>query len=774
MISDACHIRPGYRALGHTPRPASYGFRPTKANWATAQQKADAFLAKLNLTEKVGITTGTGNGPCIGNIAPIERIGFAGLCMSDGPAAVNRQDLVSIFPAGLTAAASWDRDLMYQRGTYLGAEFKAKGSHIGLGHPLGGRNWEGFSPDPYLTGAAMTSTVTGMQAPGVQSCSKHFIGNEQETQRSNTVSANGTNIEGISSNIGDRTLHELYLWPFADAVRAGTASLMCSYNRLNETYSCQNSELLTGILKRELGFEGYVMSDWFATHSGVTSANAGLDMTMPGYLDATTAYSGLSYFGANLTEAVRNGSVSEARLDDMVRRIMTPYFLLHQDKDYPTVDPSAMYILESMYGLGGVLSVPARDVRSNHASLIRNLGAAGTVLLKNTNSALPLKKPHNIGVFGNDAADLADGLSLPYPSPPTGYDIGTLDIGGGSGSGRHTSIVSPLEAIKARAQLTGARVQYITDNSIISQPNGASTIIYPIPDVCLVFLKTFAQEGFDRLSFEADWNSTQVVNNIASICANTIVITHSVGVNTMPWANNPNVTAILVAHLPGEQSGNSIVDILWGDVNPSGKLPYTIPAKESDYDIPIINITDVSTPDAWQSDFTEGLLIDYRHFDALDITPAFEFGFGLSYTTFSLKSKLSLTTTPSARGLSPYPDARQGIVPGGNPDLYTTLVTASISVSNTGSISGATVVQLYVSPPQSSTPSGTPVKVLRGFEKVKIDPRRSAKVQFSLTRRDLSYWDTIAQQWRVPKGEIKISVGFSSRDLPATQTIRLL
>ncbi|OBT52682.1 hypothetical protein VE04_07087 [Pseudogymnoascus sp. 24MN13] len=742
--------------------------------WEHALVKANAFIARLNLTEKVSMVTGD-NGPCIGNIAPIERLGFSGICMSDGPTAFNRADLVSIFPAGLTAAASWDRDLIYQRALALGSEFRAKGSHVGLGpvggplgrHPLGGRNWEGFSADPYLTGVAMASSVRGFHDAGVQSCSKHFIGNEQETQRSNTVFADGTNIEAVSSNIDDRTLHELYLWPFADAVKAGTTSIMCSYNRVNQTYACENSELLNGILKKELGFQGYVVSDWFATHSGVKSANAGLDMTMPGTIDveSLSAGTGLSYFGANLTTAVNNGSVPMTRLDDMVRRIMMPYYFLGQDKNFPTTDPSAMHVLAAQYGASlGVPEIPARDVRKDHAKIIRKLGAAGTVLLKNINSTLPLKSPKNIGVFGNDAPDPTDGLTIisdgSFESETYGYDIGTLDVGGGSGTGRHSSLISPLSAIKFKAQEIGARVQYITSNTRLAANDFRS--IFPTPDVCTVFLKTFASEGRDRTSFENDWNSTAVVNNVARKCPNTIVVTHSGGVNTMPWAKNPNVKAILAAHYPGQESGNSIVDILWGDVNPSGKLPYTIPEHEFDYDIPVTNLSSVTAVDEWQADFTEGLMIDYRHFDSKNITPLYEFGYGLSYTTFSLSS---FSVSKLVKNPPAIPDASKAILPGGNPDLYSPLLTASTKVSNTGSLAGSTVVQLYISLPQDSVPTGTPLRVLRGFEKVALKPGERKDVKFTLTRWDVSYWDVIAQTWRIPRGEVKVSVGFSSRDL---------
>ncbi|KAJ9634217.1 hypothetical protein H2199_009101 [Coniosporium tulheliwenetii] len=702
----------------------------------------------------------------------------------------------SVFPAGLTAAASWDKGLIHQRGVYLGEEFRGKGAHVALlpvagtlgRSATGGRNWEGFSPDPYLTGVAMDVTIRAVQSTGVQTTSKHVVGNEQETQRNpSTIFPNGTSvsnvlfgappggitIEAVSSNIDDRTMHEVYLWPFADSVRAGTTSIMCSYNRLNASYGCQNSKILNGILKDELAFQGYVMSDWGATHSGVSSVLAGLDMTMPGgisFLSDTP-----SYLGQNLTAAVQNGSVPEARLNDMVRRVMTPYFLLGQDNDFPPVDPSStdanfftLLAPPSTWRYEFNLTGPSNvDVRGNHAQLIRQLGAAGTVLLKNVNNALPLRNPQNIGVFGNDAGDFLNGLYSVTLSSNGDYEFGTQAVGGGSGTGRFTYVIPPLDAIKARANHAspdGALVQYILNNTLILQPDGLSTLLPYPPEVCLVFTKTFATEGFDRTTLELGWNGTEVVNTIARTCNNTIVVTHSGGLNILPFADNPNVTAILAAHFPGQESGNSIVDVLYGDVNPSGKLPYTIARNASDYNAPITNSTELLTtrdPNAWQADFTEGLMIDYRHFDMANITPQYEFGFGLSYTTFDI-GNISLTAlTDGPVSALPPPAATQ---PGGNPTLWDALYRVTVTVSNTGDIGGATVAQLYLDM-GSGAPEGTPVRVLRGFEKVSVQPGQSTEVSFALTRRDISYWDIVAQNWRISSGEMTVSVGLSSRDL---------
>ncbi len=493
-------------------------------------------------------------------------------------------------------------------------------------------------------------------------------------------------------------------------------------------------------------------------------------MNMPGAIDQAGIATGKSYFGSSLVQAVSNGTVSMSRMDDMVRRIMIPYFLLGQDKGYPTMDPSSLYVLAAQCGISFPIQVTARDVRADHATLIRKLGAAGTVLLKNFNSTLPLQSPRNIGVFGNDAPDLTGGLTFVDPLPSNGFEFGTLDIGGGSGSGRHSSIVSPLEAIKAHAALTGARVQYNTDNAVISANEFSS--IYPTPDVCLIFLKIFSQEGSDRLSFELDWISTFVVNKVAEHCPNTIVITHSAGVNTMPWASNPNVTAILAAHYPGEESGNSIVDILWGDVNPSGKLPYIIPINEADYDVPIVNLTNITSPNSWQSNFTDGQFIDYRHFDAENITPLYKFLYGLSYTTFNITFPISVSTL--VKKPSELPNALLPIAPGGNPELWVSLLKLTTTVTNTRPREGSTIIQLYVSLPQDSVPAGTPIRVLRGFEIIILKPGEKVDVAFSVMRRDVGFWDTEAQQWRLPRGKILFKVGFSSRDLRKSTEVQLV
>jgi beta-glucosidase len=616
----------------------------------------------------------------------------------------------------------------------------------------------------------MEKTITGLQDAGVQATAKHFIGNEQETQR-NPVFVNGSldeaQFDAVSANIDDRTIHELYLWPFANAVRANCAAFMCSYNRLNGTYGCQNSKTLNGLLKTELGFQGYVMSDWGATHTGVAGIESGQDMDMPGGIGLYGLYHQYgSFFGNNISTAVTNGTLELARLDDMITRIMTPYYYLGQDQDFPTIDPSGgdlnTFLPKSTwtrpYNLTGESN---RDVRGDHGALIRKHGAAATVLLKNVNGALPLKAPKSIAVFGNDAGDDTQGFYNQVD-----FEYGTLSVGGGSGTGRLTYVVTPLDAIKARAAQDKALVQTWLNNTLIATSNMTDLWIPKTPDVCLVFLKTWAEEGADRQSLEVDWVGNDVVESVAKYCNNTVVVTHSSGINVLPFADHPNVTAIVAAHYPGQESGNSIVDVLYGDVNPSGRLPYTIAFNANDYNAPpttAINTTGI--PD-WQAWFDEKLEIDYRYFDAQNISVRYEFGFGLSYTTFEISDIQTECLDDAITSAA----EEQATAPGGNPALWESIYNVTVSVANTGDVDGAAVPQLYVSFPDS-TPAGTPPKQLRGFTKVFLAAGASETVAFELMRRDLSYWDIISQQWLIPTGEFTLSVGSSSRNLTAFATI---
>jgi beta-glucosidase len=714
--------------------------------WASAHAQARSLVAQMTTAEKVNVTHGW-PGSCVGNTGAVPRVGVPPLCFADGPAGIRGQEFVSAFPAGIHVGATWDKELMYKYGRALGDEYHGKGVNVALAPvagPLGriargGRNWEGFSNDPYLSGAGMGAVTRGIQDAGVIATPKHWLLNEQEFRRRETDLG-----EAISSNVDDRALHELYVFPFMDALREGAGSVMCSYQRANRSYGCQNSKLLNGILKTELGFEGFVVSDWDGQKSGVASANAGLDVTMPR----------AGFWGDKLLEAVNNGTVSEDRVDDMVTRLLAAWFLLHQENDYP---PPAMYSNTQKHD-------PV-DVQADHAELIREIGAAGTVLVKNVNRTLPLKKPRFLCIYGYDAVVKAS----PWDNPDRfngGYEVnfgwnilnGTLISGGGSGSNTPPYVVSPFQAIQERV----ARDKGILRWDFFSEKPSSA---YVNAEACLVFINGYASESYDRTALADDF-SDRLVSNVAAQCTNTIVILHSAGIRMVSsWINHPNVTAVVFAGLPGQESGNSLVDVLYGEVNPSGRLPYTVAKQESDYG-PLLNST-VSFDNYPEDNFDEGLYIDYRAFDRGDIEPQFEFGFGLSYTAFNYTN---LSTSLNDAAASEWPDVDVEVVQGGHPTLWNTVAEVTCAVSNTGEVDGAEVVQLYLGVPGDDTPA----RQLRGFVRVgPLAPGESRPAFFGLSRRDMSVWDVASQQWRLRRGEYKIWIGASSRDLRLNGTLKI-
>lgn len=411
-------------------------------------------------------------------------------------------------------------------------------------------------------------------------------------------------------------MHELYLWPFADAVRAGVGSsklnsiscppvysrllrtrvlnswsilkigtdlsaVMCSYNQVNNSYACQNSKLLNDLLKNELGFQGFVMSDWQAQHTGAASAVAGLDMTMPG---DTVFNSGESYWGTNLTLAVINGTVPEWRIDDMATRIMAAFFKVGNTLDQPPINFDS-WTLDTYGPLHASVGANVQqvnfhvDVRGDHASIIRNIGARGTVLLKNTNSALPLSKPKFLAVIGEDAGP---NLYGPNGCSDRGCDNGSLAAAWGSGSANFPYLITPDTALQAQALSDGSIYQSILDNyatseieALVSQAH-VTSIVFVNADSGEGYISVDGNEG-DRNNLTLWHSGDDLIQSVSALCNNTIVVIHSTGpVLISEWYDSPNVTAILWAGLPGQESGNSITDILYGKVNPAARTPFTV------------------------------------------------------------------------------------------------------------------------------------------------------------------------------------------------------
>lgn len=767
--------------------------------------------------------------------------------MQDSPLGVRFGDYSSAFPSGQTVAASFDRDLFYRRGQAIGAEHKGKGVTVVLGPvagpigrtPEGGRNWEGFSPDPWLTGIAIAETTKGIQDAGVIACAKHFIANEQEHFRQVGESVGrGYNIsETLSSNIDDKTMHELYLWPFVDVVRAGVGSIMCSYNQVNNSYSCQNSKMLNGLLKGELGFQGFVMSDWQAQHTGAASAVAGLDMTMPGDTEFNT---GLSFWGTNLTLAVINGTVPEYRIDDMAMRIMSAFFKVGLELEQPPINFDS-WTTDTYgpvhYAVGeGYQQINWHvDVQDDHGALIREVAAKSTVLLKN-NGVLPLNKPKFLAVVGEDAGPSVWG---PNGCGDRGCNMGTLAMGWGSGTANFPYLVTPIDALNIQAADDGTRVEAVLDNtasakilSLVSQAD-ATALVFVNADSGEGYIAVDGNEG-DRKNLTLWGSGDEIIKNVSAVCNNTIVIIHSVGPTIVTdWYDSPNVTAIIWAGLPGQESGRSIVDVLYGRVNPAARTPFTWGATRADYGADVLYVPN-NGEGAPQQDFTEGVFIDYRSFDARNATPIFEFGFGLSYTTFEYADLVVQKAYPTAytpttgktaaapefgnfstdlndylfpseefshiwQYIYPYvntsssaeeasqdpyygqtaaeflppgaiddePQSLHGAGPaadaesGGNSQLWDVLYTITAQVTNTGDLVGDEVPQLYV----SLGGPDEPLVVLRGFDRITIQPGETVQFNASLARRDVSNWDTASQDWVISEYPKTVYVGPSSRQL---------
>ncbi|AEO61246.1 glycoside hydrolase family 3 protein [Thermothelomyces thermophilus ATCC 42464] len=842
--------------------------------WAESYEKAAKMVSKMTLAEKVNVTTGTGwqMGLAVGTNGPAVHVGFPQLQLQDGPLGIRFADNITAFPASITVGATWNRQLMYARGRAHGIEARQKGINVLLGPcvgplgrmPAGGRNWEGFGADPYLQGVAGAETVKGIQSEGVMATIKHFVGNEQEHFRQPWEWGLP---HALSANIDDRTLHELYVWPFADAVKAGVASVMCSYNMVNNSYACGNSKLLNGILKDEMGFQGFVMSDWLAQRSGVASALAGLDMTMPG--DGAKWASGESFWGPELSRAVLNGSVPVDRLNDMVTRIVAAWYQLGQDDEtkFPRQPPNFSSWTDDRTGVLAPGSPSPQekvvvnqfvDVKANHSVIAREVAVQGTVLLKNE-GLLPISRTgldeaelearrgaaaratgrrrtgkFSVGVFGDDAGP---GKGPNY-CKDRACNQGTLASGWGSGAVEFPYLVSPIDAL--RKEFDSSKVElheHLTDKPSFA---GKDAAVLEDLELCIVFVNADAGEGFvrwedvkgDRPNLNLQKGGDDLIVNVASKCGSgsgdVIVVVHAVGPVLMEkWIELPNIKAVLFANLPGQESGNALADVLFGKANPSGHLPFTIGKSPEDYG-PGGKVMYLPNGVVPQQDFSEGLYVDYRYFDKKDIEPRFEFGFGLSYTTFNL-SNLRVTShknksaLPAARpspaaqppsyptaippkdeamfppgfralekyiypylesvddievGDYPYPDGYDTEQPlsgaggdeGGNPDLWATYVTVSADVKNDGPVAGAVVPQLYLEYPAKEGVD-FPVRVLRGFDKFYLEPGETHAARFNLTRRDLSYWDVVEQNWvMVTEGEYKFRVGFSSRDLPLTGT----
>jgi beta-glucosidase len=522
---------------------------------------------------------------------------------------------------------------------------------------------------------------------------------------------------------------------------------------------------MNGLLKTDLGFEGFVVSDWYAVHTGIAAQNAGLDMVMPSsmYLDTNS-----------LATAVKNGSVNSTRLDDMATRILASWYRFSQ------------------LSAPGLNDVDARQEAAE--STLFQAAVEGHVLVKNVNGTLPFNKPAVLSLFGYDAVggmntsetnsqlykngklntqaftngkpftDLDDLIysAQVLPAGTSGPEValnGTLKTGGGSGAITPVSSISPEDAFRYQASLdnTILHTDFTSQNPTVEDANNP----------CIVFINSQSSEGWDRSTL-ADTYSDTLVTNVASQCKNTIVVIHSAGIRLVDrWIDHVNITAVIYAHLPGQYSGNSLVELMYGRQSFSGRLPYTVAKNESDYGSLLRpTLPDRDNPQYSQSNFSEGLFVDYKYFERADVQPRFAFGYGLTYSTFEY-DLLRVSGVDASAGSAPGATTTPGVASeGGTTSLYDKIATVSVRVKNTGLVAAAEVAQLYLSIPGSGVP-----KVLRGFEKQLIEPGQDVTMSFGLRRRDMSLWDVESQQWRLPSGVFGVMVGKSVLDIRVQGTL---
>ncbi|HUJ23255.1 MAG TPA: glycoside hydrolase family 3 C-terminal domain-containing protein [Bryobacteraceae bacterium] len=688
-----------------------------------SDQRATVLLQQMTQTEKLQLVAGAG-GPVTdirplprgagGWIPGIPRLGIPDLYFCDGSVGVaNSQAPATALPSSIASAATWDLDLAYQYGKVIGTEMAAYGLNVNLGgninligrEPRDGRTFETKGEDPVLAGKITAAHIRAIQDRHVLGGMKHFSFNDQETGRFTADVA-----------IDERGGRESDLLAFEIAMKdSNVQSVMCSYNLVNGLYSCENPHLLNDILKGDWGFQGFVMSDWWATHSTVAAALAGLDQEQPD----NPWFSGLG-------QAVQAGQVPQSRLDDMAHRILRAMFEAGLF-DYP-------------------LSIMPIDTAADQA-IAQQVEEQGAVLLKNSAGELPLNASaiHSIAVIGShaDIAVLSGGgsaqvyptggaaLTEGYPCPPCWAQV----IWDPS---------SPLQAIQAKAPKGTVRFDDGTRAASAASLAASS-------DVAIVFVSQWASEGMDLpgLNFTdvihaAPIDQDALVSAVAAANPHTIVVMENGGPQVLPWLNQ--VSAVLEAWYPGSAGGAAIANLLFGEVNPSGKLPVTFPASVNDLPRPVIAVPpDASTP--FPVDYSEGFLVGYRWYDARNITPQFSFGFGLSYTTFSF-SNVTLADNLASE----------------NPNFQVTF-----DLANTGAVGGAEVAQVYVGFPVST---GEPPKRLAGWQKVFLQPGEQQHVTVEVDENDsshpLSWWDAASNSWQTAPGDYAVYVGNSSSQASLT------
>jgi beta-glucosidase len=717
-------------AVSFAQNPGGSDVPPYKNPGLPVEQRVQDLLSRMTLQEKVAMLSGENWMQTV----PNQRLGIPSIKIADGPIGIRSwagpsaktggmgakmQITATAFPAGVAMAATWDTDLLQQEGKAIGQEVKALGRDMILGPtvninrtPLWGRNFEGYGEDPYLTSRLAVAYIKGVQEEGVIATVKHFAANNQEFER-----------HRINARVNERALNEIYFPAFKAAVQeAGVWSVMSAYNKLNGVYCAENRALLKDVLKDEWGFKSFVVSDWGSTYSTAGTVNAGMDLEMPGgepmkewMQEARTRAAGNGdgwLVSEKVLPEVSSGKISPATIDDNVGRILRVMFVSGQfDKPHTAT---------------GEIDTPGQR------ALARKASAESIVLLKNEGDLLPIdpSKIHSLLVIGPSAATARTG-------------------GGGSSLVKPKYSIAPLKGIQDRAG-NRLQVKYALGVSMEGEDPGKDTpeaqaqlrneaaSAAAKADAAIVVVGRSAKlesEDFDIKSLDLPAGQDDLIQAVAKANKNTIVVINAGGPVLMSrWL--AQVPAILDLWYGGQEGGNAIADVLFGDANPSGKLPVSFVKQWKDSPAyghyPGENL---------QVDYAEGIYVGYRYFDKQKIEPLFPFGYGLSYTKFDYSD---LKVSPS----KPSPGQT---------------VEVSLRVHNSGSRSGAEVVELYVHEEHSSV--DRPVQELKGFRRVELAPGETKAVDFTLDRSAMAFYSEAKRDWTAEPGQFDVLVGSSSRDI---------
>lgn len=724
---------------GPPPVPAD---APYKNPNLPLQQRVADLLSRMTLEEKASMLAGSG----WMESTPIPRLGIPAIKMADGPMGVRSwlgssaitsaanapmQIESTSFPAGVAMAATWDSALVQREGQAIAQETAALGRDMILGptvninrQPLWGRNFEGYGEDPYLSGRMGVAYVQGVQGEGIIPSVKHFAANNEEYER-----------HRINETISDRALHEIYLPAFKAAIQQGGAwNVMSAYNLVNGAHMAENMPLLHDVLQQEFGFQGFVISDWGSTYSTAPSVNAGMDLEMPGGQPMqkwlalpATQQSGNSdgwLVPDKVLAELKAGHITEAQLDDSVSRILRVIF--------------ASGLFEHPHPGGGEVDTPAQRAVALQGA------TEGIVLLKNENNLLPLDptKIHSIAVIGPNAAVARTG-------------------GGGSSLVRPKYAIAPLDGIREKAgneiKVTyalgvGMEGEDPAQDSAAARTRDLREAVRAASraDVAVVVVGRYNKiesEGFDLKTMDLPAGQDELIEAVEKANPHTVVVLNTGDPVTMtPWLEK--TPALLEMWYGGQEGGHALAAVLFGDAEPSGKLPVTFPKRFEDSPAyghyPGQNL---------QVDYAEGIYVGYRYYDSKNVEPQFPFGFGLSYTTFQYDN---LGATPRL--------AYNGKTPSFG-------VTIDLSVQNTGTRAGAEVVQLYVH--ESKPKIDRPVRELKGFQRLELQPGETKWAHFRLDRYAFSYWNPATKEWTADPGEYQIEIGASSRDIRQRKVITI-